>query len=665
MNAYDFRGFALAIANNFDQLTRQEAFRVAIDGDTLWQAYLAAFPAGTNEIYRKRTYHDGSYDRNFIRQVGNVVAIRDGKLVSLWQGDFQYPYDVVAAKLQEMVENAPIQCLFRTKEPRYGYESTVEQMEGGVAHRWHHFHCKVPISKQSGRRSVGDVVGEVTTNVGVMKRSLDELTLDAVNTVLELIEQNTLYRGAEFKQGLDRFLVAKLAWESRTDEERNIYLWDNCHNRSLMIRNTAIGQFLQDLSEGKDLEASLRSYERMVAPTNYRRPTAAITPKMVEQAMETIRDLGLEDALQRRHARLSDVSINDVLWADNSTQRAMKDSLESMLLAETRPTTVNKGQQDIGIQDFLTQVLPQAKSMEAWFSNPLQGNLMSLTAPVHPDAGQLFNWGNNFAWSYNGNITDSIKEKVKAAGGNVEADLRVSLAWSNYDDLDLHCILPNRTEVFYANKQGILDVDMNAGGARQSRSPVENLAFVRPRDGIYQIKVNNYYAVERDNQGFTLEVACDGVVNQYSYPNNSVKQLDCLMLKIHNGKLVDTQVLNCNISGQGISQTVWGIPTEQFVRVQTRLHSPNHWEGEQTGNKHWFFILEGCQNPDPVRGIYNEFLKPELAQHRKVFEVLGNKTKCPVADEQLSGLGFSSTQRNQLLVRVTTEHATQLYNVQF
>jgi hypothetical protein len=51
--------------------------------------------------------------------------------------------------------------------------------------------------------------------------------------------------------------------------------------------------------------------------------------------------------------------------------------------------------------------------------------------------------------------------------------------------------------------------------------------------------------------------------------------------------------------------------------------------------------------------LYNEFLKPELDAHRKVFELLGAKLKAPYSDEQVTGLGFSSTQSNELVVRVS------------
>ena len=81
------------------------------------------------------------------------------------------------------------------------------------------------------------------------------------------------------------------------------------------------------------------------------------------------------------------------------------------------------------------------------------------------------------------------------------------------------------------------------------------------------------------------------------------------------------------------------------------LDSPNHWEGEY-GNKHLFFILDEARNDELPRGIFNEFLKPELQEHRKVLEVLGSKIKVENSETQLSGLGFSSTQRNEIFVKV-------------
>ena len=64
------------------------------------------------------------------------------------------------------------------------------------------------------------------------------------------------------------------------------------------------------------------------------------------------------------------------------------------------------------------------------------------------------------------------------------------------------------------------------------------------------------------------------------------------------------------------------------------------------------FMLKNCINPERTRGIYNEFLRGDLHEHRKVLEVLADKTNCELSSNQLSGLGFSSTQRNTLVCKV-------------
>jgi hypothetical protein len=106
----------------------------------------------------------------------------------------------------------------------------------------------------------------------------------------------------------------------------------------------------------------------------------------------------------------------------------------------------------------------------------------------------------------------------------------------------------------------------------------------------------------------------------------------------------------------------WGVKTNTPVPVDTILLSPNHWENSnKEGNLHWFFILKDCLNPDPTRGIYNEFLRSSLEKHRKVFEILASKTKCPYSDRQLSGVGFSATQKASVQVLADSRP----YEIQF
>uniref|UniRef100_UPI001CA4EDCE hypothetical protein n=1 Tax=Clostridioides difficile TaxID=1496 RepID=UPI001CA4EDCE len=67
-------------------------------------------------------------------------------------------------------------------------------------------------------------------------------------------------------------------------------------------RNHSIGTLLIDISEGIELDKAVSRYEKIVAPSNYKRPKAIYTKKMLDEAKKTITELGYMDSLQRRHA---------------------------------------------------------------------------------------------------------------------------------------------------------------------------------------------------------------------------------------------------------------------------------------------------------------------------------------------------------------------------
>ena len=81
------------------------------------------------------------------------------------------------------------------------------------------------------------------------------------------------------------------------------------------------------------------------------------------------------------------------------------------------------------------------------------------------------------------------------------------------------------------------------------------------------------------------------------------------------------------------------------------MESPNHWT-DKIGNRHVFFVLDGAKNDETTRGFFNEFLKEDLDKNRKVFEVLGSKLTVEPSDKQLTGVGFSDTQRNSVICKV-------------
>lgn len=169
--------------------------------------------------------------------------------------------------------------------------TTSEKLEGGGVKKWNHFWSEV---KPKHRTATPDqVCGEYRTRVQTLKRGLEELKPEALDTVLELIDSKALYRGEEHKRAILEF---KATQRANTGE---MFLWANANSPAAHFRNSVIGTLIQDLSEGKDLEYAVKGFETKVAPANYKRPTALITQSMVNQAVKTMTELGLEPALSR------------------------------------------------------------------------------------------------------------------------------------------------------------------------------------------------------------------------------------------------------------------------------------------------------------------------------------------------------------------------------
>jgi hypothetical protein len=664
----DFCKLKVAVSRQFDKMNKHDLFVTQVAKDSMWETYLDSFPVGSNPMFRERTEHNCSCCRQFIRTIGNVVAIIDGRIESIWDTTVAEPaYQVVVDSMAALVRSQPIHTPFLHYEKTVGTDKNFED-DGGKVKTWDHFFVDIPYARNRGKnyyapkKDIPTLLGEARSNHDVFLRALKELSAESLDTTLELIAQNSLYRGQEHKATVDKFLKIKKEFDKLgTPAEEDIFVWSRLDSVPMSVskvRSTSIGTLLVDLSEGLDLEDAVRKFEAVMAPANYKRPTALVTKAMVDAAKQKIEDLGLTSALDRRYAHLTDLNVNNIIFADRQAKKAMKgDVFDSITTKVVSPKNLSKIE-TVPIDKFVSDVVPNVDSIEVMFENRYVNNLVSLVAPVDAKALPLFKWDNGFSWSYNGDMTDSIKERVKQAGGNVTGDLCCRLAWFNHDDLDFHMKEPGGFEIFFRAKQspytkGCLDVDMNAGGGH-TREPVENIFYGdrnRMNEGIYTLFVHNWAKRETTNVGFEVEVDYLGAVTKYAY-ENSVKNGEIVVVSkfkySHNGGL---EVLE-SLASSVISKKLWGLDTQNFHRVNVLTLSPNYWDERGTGNKHYFFMLDGCVNDGQARGFFNEFLRSDLDKHRKVIEIVGSKMKTEESVNQLSGLGFSETKRNEVLVRV-------------
>lgn len=656
----NFRDFKKDVEAAFKAMIAENLFVVNVDKDLLWTAYLLSFD---DEVIRQE--HNCNACKSFIRHYGKVVAIDPVtyEVKTFWDNVHTPGYEKAAQEIAKLVKEAEICDVFiQDTNEFHGCDHNPQLLPDGTTRIWYHLYVDIPEQFKFNRRttqftSAAAYRGDARARAEVFARSLTELKLSVVEDVISLIEDNNLYRGAEFLKGLQSFRAAMLNVPS--DKKTN-YCWLNFNSPTAKIRNTAMGTLLIDLSEGKDLEQAVRAYERMMAPANYKRPTALITKRQIELAQKKVEELGLTDALPRRHAHVEDISVNDVLFVNRDTRSRMKGAFD--VLTETHVENPKKftTASSVSMEDFVNNILPGAKNVEVLVENRHIPNFVTLTAPENPDSGHLFKWNNNFAWVYNGSVADSIKEKVKKAGGNVNGFMRCSLHWFNYDDLDIHVTQPNGMDIYYGKKVGYtggtLDVDMNAGSGK-SRDAVENIIWTNPDtiiSGEYLVKVHNFCKRENIDFGFEVEIEINGELHKFNY-TKCVKHnefVEVARIKVNKGNITLAPIL-AEGSTSVKSTNEWGIDTMKFQKVSCIMFSPNHWEGNAIGNKHLFLMIDGCKNPDPVRGFFNEYLRPDLERnHKRVFEALGSKAKVEYNDAQLSGLGFSTTSHNNVIVKV-------------
>lgn len=639
-----------------------------VEGGALWQHYLASFPEGTNKMFRERTEYDCSTCRNFVKNLGAVIYIEDGKILTVWDvADHidNETYKTVAKSMSAFVKTLPIKMPFVVGEAAYGAEQT--KSENGEV--WCHFHGKVPTIFQ-WKHNEPDYVGEKKNDVKILRRSIKEISDESVEIVLDLIDQDSLYKGNEKRAKVELLRKLKRQYaQLKTKRAREIFLWLNSTPYT-RIYNDVVGTLLVSITEGTDIEIAVKEFESKTAGPNYKRSKALVTQKMIDEAKKTVDKLGIEDSLFRRYATKEDISVNDVLFVDGTVRPVLLGGAFDSIKPTKKESPKFGAIEDIGIKEFIAKVLPKAESLEVFVKNEHMSRLVSLVAPVHADAKPLLKWDNGFSWSYIGEVADAIKQRVAAAGGKVDGDVRVSLSWHNADDLDLH-MTHERSELYFGDRQkfgATLDIDMNGMDKQDHENPVENIYWTdasHVKKGRYEIIVHNYRKASTNNVGFEVQVEILGQTFSYAHPKDlrghSQVKVGAI---VSDGKGNITVEGDHFIAGGGRVVEEWRIKSQDWVTVDLVTRSPNFWNDQKIGTEHIFFVLKGCVNENSTRGFLNEYLIDELHKDRKAFEVIGAQLKAPFNENQMSGLGFSVNNRAEMQVRVKGS-VTRVLNVKF
>ena len=267
----NFEDLRVALKKHVDEVMTRHGllYEVGLDKDELWNTYLDAIPPEHNKIYKTRREYDCSTCRHFVKNIGNVVAIKvdrdDGKFTVETMWDFvtgDERWDRVCKTMSNYVKAYHICDVFKTDLRMAGADKTTSYDENGDVTVWRHMSANIPDNHRVTRGvSVASVKSEYSSEHDVFKRSLDEITMDACKVVGELIAQDSIYRGREYKSYVDGFMVCKATYDKLNGCEKELYPWwflsQQYHSTATRIRNSSIGTLLVDISEGEDLNVAV------------------------------------------------------------------------------------------------------------------------------------------------------------------------------------------------------------------------------------------------------------------------------------------------------------------------------------------------------------------------------------------------------------------------
>jgi hypothetical protein len=685
--------FVKVVQSQFDKMCAAgKLFRSSLTGQQVWELYINGFEKKHDPIFRdpESSTHNCNHCKNFIRRYGNIVAIdEDYNIVTMFDVDVDVPeeYISVAKSISKALKNATISEVFfetlkeltflpyescnkNNEKFKLGIDKNVKRYTKEESEKYgvvkpdeiktfNHLHLFIP--KQfvdMGNKSIEAIMAEYRDAKNVFQRAMETISEDTFKLVRDLINQGSLLDGATHLYKIEQILPLKIQHDGYQKSKQDNWCWVNSYKLPFAkFKNELIGVLCSELAEGKELNDACNAWNKRVDPANYMKATAPITKKQIEEAKKFVEENGYEESFNRRFATIDDIKASEILHVNVG-----KGEIKSISIFDGVKSTSTRhkrsefdGIEEVSIEKFMKDILPECSSVEAYLSNKHEGNLVSLTTANIKESTPIFKWDNNYSWTFNGNLAgkSQIKEAVKTAGGKVDGILRFSIIWNedgrSIVDFDAHCRTPV-TEIYYLNNQdgvtlGWLDVDM----IKPLKLGVENITWQDKN----QMKDGKYYFFNRNfdggnNSGFKAEIEIEGEIYSYEHLGNIKGDVPVATVTLKNGLFS----IEHHLKEMYLSKDLYNLQTEQFHKVNLVCLSPNHWSKNNTGNKHYFFMLDGCKCPTSIRSFHAENLIPELAQHRKVLEVLGNTTMIEPSDKQLSGLGFNATVKDELIVKL-------------
>lgn len=637
-------------------------FTTNVDKDAMWEAYLMGLPEEARQHYTCNTC------RHFIQRFGGLVMIdaQGDQHSMLWAPGIVPPFfQKSVAAMHKLVMNAQVNGVFVPESTKLGQYKTGE---------WTHLFVEVSKSMVHKSRTLTayQVAAQKRQDFEMLINALQSYSADTVDQALALINSETMYRSDKV-QGVAKWfrnVIATRDNASNSTRKRNV-VWSavaTAPNGHTHIRSSMIGTLLEDIAEGLSARVVSARFAEKMNPENYMRSQSAPSSTAIVEAEKLVEKLGIADSLRRKYAKFEDIPT--WLWKGKDAPLPItehKTGVFSHLVARSATgTSMIIPAKTMTWDKFQRTVLPTADKLEVLVDNP--SRMMALVTEAVPNSPNILQWDNPFSWYYHGGIDGEIKRRVESAGGRYENnEIRASLIWEGYTDLDLHVITPDNTHISFSRPRshcgGWLDIDMN-GGSHRNASPVENIRWAsNAPNGKYKVYVHNYCERGTGKTPYTVELEIAGQTFTFNgIAGGTNYTADAFIFEYEKGKAPKI------LSQTYTADNSWNVPTGEFVKVKGITESPNLWSDRPVTHSgtHTFFILEGAKDDSEGkgRGFFNEILKSDLRPMRKTLELYTGSTPIEGVDEATAcGVGYSKDSEWNLTLKVTSGNSSRLVKI--
>lgn len=382
-----------------DLLRQQDGKVFRTDAKGLFETYLRALPA------KAKKYCNCNTCRKFFDEYAGLVVIDSaGKTHPLlWNlHAIQPTYTAANAALYSKVKRANVVGVKLWDKMRHGNATT------GV---WSHYAFDVPLDclTVSKLKATHELEAEKREEFGIIDRALGDWTLRTLDTAVELLETDSLYRAEKVLAPVKwlRDLQAQVRSSKNAIQRRNL-IWRAvayaptgfCHPRSAVTAS-----LLDDIQAGKTYATYSKAFAAKMHPLRYQRPQAAPKAGNVLAATRLVEKMGIAPSLVRRFA---DVAECPLFWRPASRgQQRTSDEIAAGPFANVQPRTlVSPVQSTRSVPKTMTWVkfrdtlLDAATRVELYAET---GPYYAITGAVYADAPPILKWDhadrrNSYGW---------------------------------------------------------------------------------------------------------------------------------------------------------------------------------------------------------------------------------------------------------------------------